>query len=539
MNIAEILYVNPRTRSAFVLDEVHNKVVEVPLAPMCRDEDSDMNTWEDLPKEGSKVYIEKNGGSYRITGIQPRNYTEKEFDQYRGQRGLLGVNPGDPLLYGINTADLRAGDGYVPYGGEEVGGKDPVYRKGGITQYDFSGISYDDLLPGDKVMSTKDGNAIGVLEGGVVVLKASELCQIVGVRYDDLMRIVSRNFEHFTDFGNVIVRNRAGKVSYIVEGSDSQSSARMGKINVRMSMGSEGGLYKVEVLDGSGRVMSQFHMKSDGSVARKSASLFENILKDARIEIGGDLREVVSGNAVYDFRGDRSSTTKGNDTQVVVGNHIQNTQNDDVLMVGRNVTRVIGGVSNETIRGAILSTEAVTRDIFVGGKRETITTTGDFKQNILGAGNFSRYTTAGNIEESTLAGKLTRSTQAGNIEDSITVGQYKLSVINGTAKLEAGIGGINGSVEINSTSVKIKEGIGAELHLAAGKVALGFAANELLNLVNLIIVQLNNTEVAIANHIHGSVMGPTTPPTNAAAFMNANAQLLTIKGRLISITGTL
>lgn len=56
-----------------------------------------------------------------------------------------------------------------------------------------------DQRPGDWVKASKGGGVIALLRGGTVMMKSSPTSMVMTSKYDDLVRIVSRNFEHFTD----------------------------------------------------------------------------------------------------------------------------------------------------------------------------------------------------------------------------------------------------------------------------------------------------------------------------------------------------
>lgn len=56
-----------------------------------------------------------------------------------------------------------------------------------------------DLHIGDHVTTSEGGGLVGTLRGGSFLAKASRLAQIFVTKYDDLVRIVGRNFEVFSD----------------------------------------------------------------------------------------------------------------------------------------------------------------------------------------------------------------------------------------------------------------------------------------------------------------------------------------------------
>lgn len=68
--------------------------------------------------------------------------------------------------------------------------KDPMRR---------NGATPDDVVPGDKITSNDTGSLFGLLRGGTFLAKASALAQVIISRMDDMVRIVSRNYEMFSD----------------------------------------------------------------------------------------------------------------------------------------------------------------------------------------------------------------------------------------------------------------------------------------------------------------------------------------------------
>lgn len=65
-------------------------------------------------------------------------------------------------------------------------------------------------VAGDKVISTRGGAIIAALRGGSILLKVSALCQVFLSRFDDLLKVTSRNFEQYTDARSVVSVSGAG-----------------------------------------------------------------------------------------------------------------------------------------------------------------------------------------------------------------------------------------------------------------------------------------------------------------------------------------
>jgi hypothetical protein len=69
-----------------------------------------------------------------------------------------------------------------------------------------------DLLNGDHVLASEGNAVLALLRGGSVLLKSSALAQIFMSRLDDVIKVVSRNFEHYTDVSSDIVKNLKGRI---------------------------------------------------------------------------------------------------------------------------------------------------------------------------------------------------------------------------------------------------------------------------------------------------------------------------------------
>jgi hypothetical protein len=69
-----------------------------------------------------------------------------------------------------------------------------------------------DLAVGDRVIASSGGGILAVLRGGSLLIRSSRLAEIFVSKWDDVVRIVSRNFEHFTDVSSDIIKNISGRV---------------------------------------------------------------------------------------------------------------------------------------------------------------------------------------------------------------------------------------------------------------------------------------------------------------------------------------
>lgn len=73
------------------------------------------------------------------------------------------------------------------------------------------GNSPKDTRVGDSIL-TSEGGLLGILRAGTFIAKSGALAQILLSRFGDLARIVSRNYEHFTDVDSIYKTSTRGKI---------------------------------------------------------------------------------------------------------------------------------------------------------------------------------------------------------------------------------------------------------------------------------------------------------------------------------------
>jgi hypothetical protein len=132
------------------------------------------------PTLGDRVTIDYRLGYPIITGCLPRIQTSDNTFP-------LAIDSGQQL---VNTGDYSSGGGYATNDANKPG----------------------DMLSGDRVLASIGGGMIALLRAGSVLLRSSRLSEIFMSKWDDLVRITSRNWEHFTDVSTDIVKNLRGRV---------------------------------------------------------------------------------------------------------------------------------------------------------------------------------------------------------------------------------------------------------------------------------------------------------------------------------------
>lgn len=94
-----------------------------------------------------------------------------------------------------------------------------------------------EMLDGDRVIATDGGAMLALLRYGTAIVKASPLAQVIVSKIDDTVRIVSRNFEHYTDVGSDVIRNIGGRVYRYISYTNNFGSSRNGSYQYSQFIG--------------------------------------------------------------------------------------------------------------------------------------------------------------------------------------------------------------------------------------------------------------------------------------------------------------
>jgi hypothetical protein len=96
--------------------------------------------------------------------------------------------------------------------------------------------------------------------------------------------------------------------------------------------------------------------------------------------------------------------------------------------------------------------------------------------------------------------------------------------------------GANYSVKATS-SLTLEGSGGAKLKLDGGKVGLGGAGGELLDLISQFLQSASDTVTEISTHVHPSAVGPTAIPVSSPTFAKLSVTFTKIKALIDSIKG--
>lgn len=308
-----------------------------------------------------------------------------------------------------------------------------------------------DAMPGDKIISGSEGNFLGVLAGGLSVLRGGPLSQLILSKVDDWAKLIAKNFEVFSGFGKLSMTTLQGKSIFELLGYSRDVMA-----NKHFESGYEyifrlGGNNLLELLLGKDKF--QFIVNPDGNAFVKAAGGF-------KIEMDRPPEILVKGSQVTNVEGDKVDAVDGNRAQLTTGLVTEKVGRKNFIAsgavtstFGASETKMVFGPYSETIRGtAITSLDTIGRETIIAagdykvsvgmpqylgtpsvpllaqvsmGGVEFEVFSGNFMCNILTKGNYSFFTTAGNIAANTLLGSIQLGSTLGA---TITAGTSVLSM---------------------------------------------------------------------------------------------------------------
>jgi hypothetical protein len=188
----------------------------------------------------------------------------------------------------------------------------------------MSGSAPSDVLPGDWMRRSGDGNYIGVLSGGVNVMRSGEFAQIQTIdntetEGDETVNIIGRTIRMFTGVGTLLFSTEPsrspdgkplkgkGKTSMVFTlGADeeTESSPNEEFFRVRAALGQAGNLANFRITDAKGRNAYSMQIFPTGDTEIKQRSEVRTVdlgwkllcesfnlkaTKDSRIETDGSL----------------------------------------------------------------------------------------------------------------------------------------------------------------------------------------------------------------------------------------------------------
>jgi hypothetical protein len=210
------------------------------------------------------------------------------------------------------------------------------------------------LLPGDKVTVSPDGNYIGAMAGGMNTMK-SGLAEIRTHRLKDLAEVICRNFRLISDMGISEIKSEDGRVNWSFRGGAHQateSGVDQENWSIRIDLGAEGDLFHFELSQPDGTSLFRLQVNAEGGVELYGADGIDQISGRNWVESTlGTHTVTVGSNETKTVGGQQQETVNGNRTKTVSGSETRIVGNDLTETAVRHRTDSVGGNILETVTG--------------------------------------------------------------------------------------------------------------------------------------------------------------------------------------------
>tara|TARA_Y100000034_G_scaffold135885_1_gene209613 strand:- start:1288 stop:2739 length:1452 start_codon:yes stop_codon:yes gene_type:complete len=376
-------------------------------------------------------------------------------------------------------------------------GDDPYFSKVGDTS--FRAGQAKDVLPGDWAVTGTDGNAVGVYDGGVTVFKASDLAQIVGSKVGDLIRIVASRFQLMTDFGELRFESDKDRAWMEFSGnSDKKAGNPLGKnaSKIEMELGSRDSLFKLSVVEGS-ETKAKLEINQNGEIVLQGVKIIEETPAGTKT-LGASVTDAISADRTVKIDG--ADTTTSNKQVTTTGTYEMNVdRGSHSTTVPNGAVYTTGSKCVEKWLGYDPKADAVPAPSLISGKSVSVVT-GDYDINV-----------GDPLEGGVIAARPTMNINAWQGDVNITAGPLGpasviISAPGAPSPLGAGAG-----IVLNSPLVTLG-GVPGNPYAVPGSMAV--CKWEAL------MLYLEALHVLLETHIHGTGVGPSSPPIGAPAFFN-------------------
>lgn len=227
----------------------------------------------------------------------------------------------------------------------------------------YAGGRQTGFLPGDRVITADGGAQLGLFSGGLAMLKASPLAQVILGALQDFVRVVARKFELITDFGTLTFTDgSSGRSGMAIEGGASTAKEnKPGETTptVRFYLGDvPQAPDKRMVLEARSTDESQYGVLAygvDGNMVQATSGnylLTAGKNRDVRVfggnytEVDGVNEESIGGNDTKTVTGSLAQTVSGKGTESFGGNYDMSTGGSATMSASGNFEISAGGTVN-------------------------------------------------------------------------------------------------------------------------------------------------------------------------------------------------
>ena len=357
-----------------------------------------------------------------------------------------------------------------------VGGEDSVIGLDGNAPQMRSRDTPVDVLAGDWVRHSPDGNMMGVLAGGTNVMQSSPFAAVRTHALDEMVEIFAHKYRHLSAMGNLEIKSVEGKTSLVWRaGSDQSDENGPDRENwtIRLDIGATGDLFDFAITQPDGNILSRLHMSASGRVELMG-------VEGVNIISGGDAKtinnDVVLANKVVAYDQNLTESVAKDHTATVVGTRTAQVSGNENRVVGTDNNDTVGRDWNHTVNGKV-------RQKALGGVTPTPGATAYELEVINGGITY----VLGAAQNMTVIGGI-----GSNVNFAMGAGGFNvLSSLPGSVKLGA-----------DGVSTRMPDGSVTTVPLAA----FGATLFEPMQTALMTLISLFDT------HIHATAVGPSTPP---------------------------
>ena len=285
---------------------------------------------------GTTVVINWDLGFPYIDGVLPVNASRKKVEAIPGAASTISGKKETPNAPEDKTT------GYA----------NAYYRQPGVPK---------DVMPGDKVLVTEDGNIVGALRGGYNLISSgpNNKAKIETFGDRDLVRITCDNYQLWTAFGTLEVLNMEGRSGISFKGGIDQLTESGGAEDLwtfKLDIGELGDYFTMEINDQAGNTKAKLNITANGQIqwiATEGYDVLSSGPKPSHAEFGGNYIMRILGKIAESIEQDKEITVGGSriakisqSDQASIGhNEARTINNDQVVSIGNNQKVSISGGS--------------------------------------------------------------------------------------------------------------------------------------------------------------------------------------------------
>ena len=217
-----------------------------------------------------------------------------------------------------------------------------------------------DIIPGDQVLVSQDGNMVGALRGGYSVMSSGPDAKAKMETFgdSDTIRGTCENYEMFTGFGTLNVYNSNGRCGLQFRGAADQINESGGdeeQWTFKLDIGDTGDYFNMEIGTPDGATAAKFNITPDGRVTLlatdgldildggKTVS-HQEYASNLVTRIAGTFKEFIEGAVLEDYSSTRSTSVAETDQRIIGHNENVMVNNNQTVSVGGNQqVQVTGG----------------------------------------------------------------------------------------------------------------------------------------------------------------------------------------------------